>query len=79
MKYDLSNICSYGKEKIGVNELTKDNYFSTENMVPNKSGVTESSALPNVNQVQKFEIGAVLVSNIRPYFKKIWFADKTGG
>ena len=79
MKYDLSNICSYGKEKIGVNELTKDNYISTENMVPNKSGVTESSALPNVNQVQKFEIGDVLVSNIRPYFKKIWFADKTGG
>ena len=47
-------------------------------MLPNKAGVTLSSGIPTGNAV-KFENGDVLISNIRPYFKKIWRADKIGG
>ncbi|MDN5592194.1 MAG: restriction endonuclease subunit S, partial [Lacticaseibacillus paracasei] len=34
---------------------------------------------PSVKTVRAVEPGDVLVGNIRPYFKKIWFADRKGG
>lgn len=79
MKSELSDICSYRKEKIAVAELDRGNYISTENMLPDKNGVTTATSLPTTIQTQKYAKGDILVSNIRPYFKKIWFADKNGG
>lgn len=76
---NLNNICSYISEKISVSELNLENYISTENMLPNKSGITLSANLPNITQTNSFDIGDVLVSNIRPYFKKIWYAKFNGG
>ena len=79
MKYNLSDICDYAKGKIDVAVLDEDTYISTENMMPNKGGITRASSLPTVAQTQSFSAGDVLVSNIRPYFKKIWFAEYDGG
>lgn len=79
MKYKLENLCSYAKGKIGVDGLTDKNYISTENMLPNKGGITTAASLPRTTQTQKYQKFDVLVSNIRPYFKKIWFADCDGG
>ena len=79
MKSKLSDICFYCKEKIAIAELSRENYISTENMLPNKNGVTIAASLPTTIQTQKYEKGDVLVSNIRPYFKKIWLANKKGG
>lgn len=79
MKFKLSEICDYAKGKIDVSVLDEDTYISTENMMPNKAGITRASTLPAVTQTQSFHVGDVLVSNIRPYFKKIWFADFDGG
>ncbi len=79
MKYNLSDICDYAKGKIDVALLNEDTYISTENMMPNKGGITSASSLPTVAQTQAFSAGDVLVSNIRPYFKKIWFAEYDGG
>lgn len=79
MKYNLSNICVYAKGKIDVAVLDNSTYISTENMIPNKGGITKASSLPTVVQTQTFITGDVLVSNIRPYFKKIWFAEFGGG
>lgn len=47
--------------------------------MPNKGGITSASSLPTIAQTQVFLAGDVLVSNIRPYFKKIWFAEFDGG
>ena len=79
MKYNLSNICDYVKGKVDVALLDEDTYVSTENMLPNKGGITRASSLPTVAQTQSFSAGDVLVSNIRPYFKKIWIAEFDGG
>ena len=79
MKYRLEDICSFRKEKVEVSSLTLENYISTENMLPNKAGITKASSLPKCNTTQRFESGDVLVSNIRPYFKKIWKAKFNGG
>ena len=48
-------------------------------MIPNKGGITSASSLPTITQTQAFFAGDILVSNIRPYFKKIWFAECDGG
>ena len=79
MKFNLSSICNYRNEKVNVETLNNRTYISTENMLPNKRGVVKATSLPNILQTQKFKKGDVLVSNIRPYFKKIWKAEFDGG
>ena len=75
----LSDICDYVKDKIAITALNRNNYVSTESMLANKAGIVRASSLPAVAQTQAFLSGDVLVSNIRPYFKKIWFAKFDGG
>lgn len=75
----LSDICEFVKGKVSVANLTKTNYISTENMLQNRGGITEATTLPSVDTTQTYAIGDILVSNIRPYFKKIWFANTSGG
>ena len=48
-------------------------------MLPNKGGITEASSLPTIQLTQEYKKEDVLVSNIRPYFKKIWRAKYDGG
>ena len=79
MKCKLSDICAFRKGKVRVSSLTLKTYISTENMMPNKCGITEASSLPTVSLTQEYNSGDVLVSNIRPYFKKIWQAEYDGG
>lgn len=79
MKFSLASICEYRKGKVDVDRLNKDTYISTENMLPNKGGVIRVSSLPSMLQTQEYKKGDVLVSNIRPYFKKIWQAKYDGG
>ena len=79
MKYKLEDLCFYAKGKIEVEALTDKNYISTENMLPNKGGITTATSLPSTAQTQKYQKFDILVSNIRPYFKKIWFAEFDGG
>lgn len=79
MKCNLESICDYRQGRVKVTELNHRNYISTENMLPNKSGITTASSLPSIESTQKFKQGDILVSNIRPYFKKIWKAKFDGG
>ena len=79
MKCKLSDICDFRKGKVEVENLNTKNYISTENMLPNKSGITEATSLPKASSTQEYKNGDVLVSNIRPYFKKIWQARYDGG
>lgn len=75
----LSNIASFASGKIKVSELTKDTYISTENMLVNKMGIECATSLPSANTTSSFKTEHILISNIRPYFKKIWLARFSGG
>ena len=75
----LKDICDYGKDRIEVSSLDNSNYISTENMLPNRAGITTATTLPTGEYTPSFEIDDTLVSNIRPYFKKIWKATFSGG
>lgn len=47
-------------------------------MLPEYSGITTASRLPPTGSLTKFKPADILISNIRPYLKKVWFADKSG-
>lgn len=79
MKSKLADICDFAKEKTDVSGLDENCYISTENMMPNKGGITRATNLPSTVQTQAFFAEDTLVSNIRPYFRKIWYAQSDGG
>lgn len=75
----LKNVCSYRKDKIRACNLNSNIYISTENMKSNRAGVEPASSVPHAGRVAAYEPGDILISNIRPYFKKIWKAKQRGG
>ncbi|MEG6535426.1 restriction endonuclease subunit S [Caldibacillus thermoamylovorans] len=75
----LEDVCYFGNDKIETKMISLEDYISTENMLPNKGGISIASSLPSTKVVRMYEKNDVLISNIRPYFKKIWFARKIGG
>ena len=75
----LKEVAHYVSDKINISALTRNEYITTDNMLPNKGGITDCENLPQAARVTKYECGDILVSNIRPYFKKIWYANKVGG
>ena len=72
----LSEIADYSTNKIEVSELTKETYYSTENMLPNKCGVETATSLPNIAQTTRCFPNETIISNIRPYFKKIFYCTE---
>lgn len=75
----LNNYCRYNTERIPVDFIDNQNYISTENMLPNREGITNASNIPLMGDVTCYKKGDILISNIRPYFKKIWHANHGGG
>lgn len=78
-KYRLKDLAEYKNERIETNKLTTANYISTENLLANKQGKQIANNLPSSKTVKKYTETDILISNIRPYFKKIWQADNIGG
>ena len=75
----LSDICSYSKDKVAVSELNVSTYFSTENMLSGKAGSSEATSLPITSHTTACHKGDTLISNIRPYFKKIVYCEGNCG
>lgn len=75
----LSDIAFYVKDKISAIECDEYNFISTDNMLVEKRGITKSDYVPKNGFVCGYKKGDVLISNIRPYFKKIWLAEFDGG
>lgn len=75
----LGEVADYAREKISVSEISIENYISTENMLPEKGGVCKASSIPEDGYTTYFKKGDILISNIRPYFKKIWLARWDSG
>ena len=76
----LSNTVQYSKKRIKSEEVSLENFISTDNILQNKIGITQATNLPpNGQAMPSYQEENILVANIRPYLKKIWFADKNGG
>jgi len=75
----LEEIAIFTKEKIKVLDINLNTYISTENILPEFMGVSKSSKLPNILNTTKFQKNDILISNIRPYLRKVWLANFDGG
>lgn len=76
---ELNKVAQYVSDKIELSKITREEYITTDNMIPNRGGVVTCENLPSVTRVTKYIPQDILISNIRPYFKKIWYSNQTGG
>ena len=75
----LCDIAEYRKERTATSQLTVESYISTENMLSDYQRVIPALSIPAGGNVSAFYPGDVLLSNIRPYLKKVWQANVIGG
>ena len=77
-KGTIEDIAQFSYERKYISDLNLSNYISTENMQGNRGGITIASSLPSSKMLPIFKEKDILISNIRPYFKKIWLAEFKG-
>lgn len=76
----LCNIASFVEDKIQSDQISLSEYITTDNLLQNKQGRTIANNLPpQVCSLIRYQKGDMLISNIRPYLKKIWYATNNGG
>ena len=78
--YSLSEMATYANSRVNVKSISIDNFVTTDNLLQNKLGLGIAVNLPpQQGNMPAFRKDNILVGNIRPYLKKIWFADRDGG
>ena len=75
----LSEVAKYSKDRISFEYLNEKNYVGVENLLKNRLGKIDSNNVPTEGNSVKFNMGDILIGNIRPYLRKIWLADIEGG
>ena len=76
----LSDIAEFVTDKISSSSISLDSYVTTDSLLQNKRGRELAQNLPPMQcALTNYKKGDVLVANIRPYLKKVWFADSEGG
>lgn len=75
----LEDVINFSTTRVNSSELNKDNYVSTENMLQDYQGIVKAKSVPEDVNVVSFSCGDILISNIRPYLKKVWKATFNGG
>ena len=77
-KLNNANVAEFINEKTDFHELEIETYISTENILQDYGGILLSKKLPSSGSFTKFKEGDILVSNIRPYLRKVWFSNISG-
>ena len=76
----LNDIAEFVTDKISSSSISLDRYVTTDSLLQNKRGREMAQNLPPIQcALTNYKQGDVLVANIRPYLKKVWFADSEGG
>lgn len=76
----LNDIAYFVEDKILSENIKLDQYVTTDSLLQNKKGRTFAQNLPPQKcSLVHFKKGDVLLGNIRPYLKKIWYANIEGG
>jgi len=76
---NLEDVAPFVTERTTLDAIQITDFITTDNMLKDKRGVKPYEGVPQISGLVKFFAGDVLVSNIRPYLKKIWLADRAGG
>ena len=72
------DVSDFVTRRIDLNKLELSTYVSTENILQDFGGVKTAAKLPSSGSFTKYIEGDVLISNIRPYLRKVWLADRSG-
>lgn len=75
----LGEVAKYSDARIDFNLVNKENYVGVDNLLQNRAGKTNSNYVPTEGRLIEYRPGDVLIGNIRPYLRKIWFANQAGG
>ena len=75
----MGDVLEFSNTRINSSELNSGNYVSTENILQNFQGIVKARSIPEDTNVMAFSCGNILLSNIRPYLKKVWKATFNGG
>ncbi|MBC8548827.1 MAG: restriction endonuclease subunit S, partial [Candidatus Brocadiales bacterium] len=76
----LKEAVNYSEDRINIDSVTLENFVTTDNLLQNKLGLTTAVNLPpQEGRLPSFNSDNILVANIRPYLKKIWFSNRNGG
>ena len=79
MRVKLSDVAIYSTDRIDSNKLNEMNYVGVDNLLQNKQGKCDSEYVPTDGKWIKYKPKDILIGNIRPYLRKIWFSDNVGG
>lgn len=79
IRVELGAVAEYSQKRISVTELTPEIYVGVDNLLQDRKGKTVATFLPNQGSVTTYNQGDILIGNIRPYLKKIWFSNQVGG
>lgn len=71
----LGEVAEYSKTRIASENLDKTNYIGVDNLLQNRAGKTDSNYVPTEGNLTGYFANDILIGNIRPYLKKIWFAE----
>ena len=75
----LSEIAFYVEERVNSDTISLEEYVTTDCILQNKRGRECATNLPPQScSLVCYKKGDVLIANIRPYLKKIWYADMDG-
>lgn len=72
----LSDCAEFRNER--TKKINVKTYITTENMIKDKGGISVSDTLPEMKTASAYKPSDILLSNIRPYFKKIWYSNRFG-
>lgn len=75
----LNNVAPFAIKSIKYSDIKSETYITTDNMLQYKWGVVPFEGTANISSITEYKKEDILISNIRPYLKKIWLADKEGG
>lgn len=78
-KVKLKEVAEYSKGRIFASDLNATNYVGVDNLLQNRMGKTNATYIPLKGKCTEFLPNDILIGNIRPYLKKIWFSDIRGG
>ncbi|MEZ8765667.1 restriction endonuclease subunit S [Vibrio alginolyticus] len=75
----LGDVAEYSQTRVDAADLDESTFVGVDNLVANKGGRVEATYMPNTKRLTAYEVGDILLGNIRPYLKKVWKATNTGG
>ena len=72
----INELCKY--VTLRTTDVDMNTYITTDNMLQNCEGIRPYDSTDNIPSAIAYQKGDILLSNIRPYLKKIWQADRDG-